>query len=248
MAGQIYYYIEKCPLELDCSAESWKRAHAWGWSQDEARLACKRHLMFSSYHGLSADDAQSHCEGVEFIERRWTEEEEEEHQGRGQKRLKPSAPEGPPPGCAGGPKADLQDQLALRSQMPPAQRGGGATSSSSVDPVITLRLSQLEAASDSLQRAYTSLKAASRLCQGAAESFTNEAQVSANEKMGFRKRGFRKRGFRKITLSNRFAAPGHARGEEYPGRLQDGLAVVSGCPRSEPSDSPSIELGCRALA
>ena len=42
----------------DCTPDSFKRARCWGETHEEARSAVIRHLVYSSHHNISEDDAE----------------------------------------------------------------------------------------------------------------------------------------------------------------------------------------------
>jgi len=55
--ARVFYYVEECPHVHECSSQSWKNAAVWGWTEQECRDQLKAHLINSSKHHLSVDDA-----------------------------------------------------------------------------------------------------------------------------------------------------------------------------------------------
>jgi hypothetical protein len=53
---------EKCPLHEACgSSESWKKARCWSWiSPEKVMCYAKHHLMYSTLHTLTSDEADDH--------------------------------------------------------------------------------------------------------------------------------------------------------------------------------------------
>ena len=63
---RVYYVCVECPRKDKCSAQSWSRAKCWSYNDE---LTCQEkvahHLMTSSLHYLSKEDAESvAAEGV----------------------------------------------------------------------------------------------------------------------------------------------------------------------------------------
>jgi len=59
---RIWWYVTQCPADPKCSAASFKKAGCWSYDDPEGALErLKTHLMTSSYHLMSADDAATAC-------------------------------------------------------------------------------------------------------------------------------------------------------------------------------------------
>ena len=41
----MFYYFDACPLAVQCSDASWKKAKVWGWTPEEAKARLVRHLQ-----------------------------------------------------------------------------------------------------------------------------------------------------------------------------------------------------------
>ena len=75
---RMYWKIEACPCYEKCSALAWKRVWPWSYvGEDEAKRYVKHHLMHSSNHHMSADDADGVLDGVnaEILEETYNERE-----------------------------------------------------------------------------------------------------------------------------------------------------------------------------
>ena len=54
---KVRFFAKECPLKESCSSHSWKKARAWGESDQECREQVIRHLIKSGHHELSYSDA-----------------------------------------------------------------------------------------------------------------------------------------------------------------------------------------------
>lgn len=151
--AQRYFWVKECPYSAECSAAAWKKAGAWGWTEDEARENLKLHLVHSGKHNLSVEEAEAAVEVVEL--------EVGEHLEP--QRKKQRLADVPHPGGA---------HMHQLQQSPP---GGQGSSSSSGG--IFVRGDILDALIDSCARASAAAMAAQRLCASAAQSFGDEANV-----------------------------------------------------------------------
>ena len=98
-----YWKIEECPCYRDCSTQAFKKVGAWSFvSADEAKQCVKRHLMLSSNHNLSADDADAVLDEVDAGFYEETYKDREEYRKHIEAKLahestKPPLPTEPPP-------------------------------------------------------------------------------------------------------------------------------------------------------
>ena len=128
-----YFYCAACPCATYCSASAWKRAAVWGATLDTAIQRCKSHLVTSSLHSLSEDEARELAAAAEYCEEEY-DEEGSQPQPRGHKR-----PRSPP-------------TTGARPSSRPSQGDGS----------ITVPRGQLQAIVESLQRAAAAAKASQR--------------------------------------------------------------------------------------
>ena len=96
--------IEECPCYRDCSATAWKRGLVWSYvGAEEVKAYAKRHLMVSSNHNLSANDADAVLEDVDVVVHEETYGEREQYRRhveaaqKARDEKKAPLPEEPPP-------------------------------------------------------------------------------------------------------------------------------------------------------
>lgn len=96
--------IEECPCYRDCSATAWKRGLVWSYvGAEEVKAYAKRHLMVSSNHNLSANDADAVLEDVDAVVHEETYGEREQYRRhveavqKARDEKKAPLPEEPPP-------------------------------------------------------------------------------------------------------------------------------------------------------
>ncbi len=76
--GKPWYVCQRCPMEVDCSEHSWKRAKVWEWTLEACYGRLIDHLSHSSLHRHSFKDEASMralIETTEIEERFLTEED-----------------------------------------------------------------------------------------------------------------------------------------------------------------------------
>lgn len=101
---RMYWKIDACPCYEKCSALAWKKVWAWSYEGEaEVKQYVKRHLMISSNHNLSADDADAVLDEVDvgFYEETYKDREEYrkhvESKRAHESTKKPPLPNEPPP-------------------------------------------------------------------------------------------------------------------------------------------------------
>ena len=72
-----YYYFDKCPLESDCSSQSFKRAKCNGKSKRAATEALVQHLTGSSLHEMEVTAARRLAEKCKIDEAWMTDDEDD---------------------------------------------------------------------------------------------------------------------------------------------------------------------------
>ena len=93
----MYWCVAKC-LAASCSNATWKKADRWSLqSADQAKKYVKRHLVKSSHHQMSGEEADVVILTLHIAEMtHFASTEEEQHGGR-KRQLVPHAPNEPPP-------------------------------------------------------------------------------------------------------------------------------------------------------
>ena len=100
---RVYWKIEGCPCAEKCSKQAWNKVWAWSFlGEDEVKRYVKHHLMRSSNHHMSADDADGVLDGVNAVIYEETYDEREEYrkhveEKRARESTKPPEPTEPPP-------------------------------------------------------------------------------------------------------------------------------------------------------
>lgn len=172
-----WFFVEKCPLEEQCSQQAWKRASVWGPTVEICHQKLERHLRMSGIHLLSREDAESMVAvaEVKFFEG--------EYEPDGDARPPRKKPRHAPRGGASEPSRD--ERLIRRTIETVMGQSASqvAASSSALAPrappggTITLRVTELQTAIDCTSRALHAAQQAHRLCVGAARAFSDEASA-----------------------------------------------------------------------
>jgi hypothetical protein len=181
--SRVYYFANTCPLSHECSTASWKKAHCWGWSLEEAQDQLMQHLSKSGHHShRSRAEKEDIVASYSFLcdlsdEVLQSDEEECEESQPGRKKQKTeygvnNRPIGARPRMATGSSASSAEFAAPgtppRSQTQMVVRD---------KDVITISRQQLDSAMDSINRAYQACRHAQKLSAAAAEAFSQESEV-----------------------------------------------------------------------
>lgn len=131
-ANIIWHVITTCPLENECSAQSFKRSSCFGHTPDEARAKLSLHLQKSGNHKLDKDEADVHAACSEIVEEEWPENHGQEQQAQKKRRKTQQPPRNEPrPPCTPPPTHAAMRVLinqAVQNAVRPSN--GGASSSS----------------------------------------------------------------------------------------------------------------------
>ena len=68
----LFWVCKECPLADDCKPESFKRAKCWAETKEEAMSKLVQHLVHSSHHNISEDDAEQLATEATFEHEDWT--------------------------------------------------------------------------------------------------------------------------------------------------------------------------------
>ena len=68
----LFWVCKECPLADDCKPESFKRAKCWAETKEEAMAKLVQHLVHSSHHNISEDDAEQLATEATFEHEDWT--------------------------------------------------------------------------------------------------------------------------------------------------------------------------------
>ena len=174
MVKQIYYYCEACPVSEACSAASWKKAQAWGATEQECRQQVKAHLMHSGLHRLSETDATNLADIATIL----TYEQEVDEDAEPPAKRKKTG------GAAAAAVSQKPAVVAAPGPRPPAYPPaiGMGPSSSSVGlttaeyrgSLIYMRTTEFQAAIDCTARALHAAQQAHRLALAAGRAFSDE--------------------------------------------------------------------------
>ena len=184
-----YFFCTKCPLDVECSTQAFKRANLWGWTEEACRERIKDHLATSGKHSTLLDGEPEHyaeLADVESVEWDGAQQQQQQQQQHQQKKRRY--------GSGGNDDmADIVNQAVsaaiAKAAMPPpgGQPMSGAASSS--DSVVALPMTApasqsimvprdlLQATADALHRSHQAARHAQRLSENAASVFGNEATV-----------------------------------------------------------------------
>ena len=66
MSMKSYFFATECPLNHECSSQAWKRSGCWDYTEDECRARVYDHLVKSSLHVVTPEDAMVMAQGVEL--------------------------------------------------------------------------------------------------------------------------------------------------------------------------------------
>ena len=152
MATRVIFFAQGCPCAEECSAPSWKKAHAWGETEDDVRELVVKHLMQSGHHKLSKADARTMAQLTSI------DSYEDE--------------EGPPA------KRESEGLSAKKMPSPPAKKlkmlqTSSASSASSAGHIF-VRAHEFQAAIDCVNRAMNSAQQAQRVALAASRAFADE--------------------------------------------------------------------------
>lgn len=154
--GQQFFYVQHCPLDLECSQQSWRKARVWGWTEDECRARLLHHLICSSHHaGHNEEEVEAIVETTTLIE-----DFDDEVVRPEPKRQRASNSSQAASSLAASSRATSS------SRLPPADDGD-----------VTLSRKKLNAALDSVGRAYNAARHSQKLASAASEAFASEAEV-----------------------------------------------------------------------
>ena len=95
-ANIIWHVITTCPLENECSAQSFKRSGCFGHTPDEAREKLSLHLQKSGNHRLEKEEADVHAACSEIVEQEWPENHGQEQQAQKKRRKTQQPPRNEP--------------------------------------------------------------------------------------------------------------------------------------------------------
>ena len=158
-----YWRLDVCPMLCDCSTGAWRNAKAWSYKSPQQALGyVKNHLMASSLHHMSEEDADALLEGIEPEE--YTEDFKEREKYR-KSVLQAQTPRPPP----------TSPPLALRrrSRSPPEDRslssrkGKGKNNGKGM---LKDQIGSLNSAVSQIQAALADLREAQKDDNGAASS------------------------------------------------------------------------------
>ena len=77
---RMYYRVIKCPCRDDCSEQSWAKVQAWSFiDQEYAKNMVVNHLMKSSLHGMTEEEAESLRDEMEIQVIEETEKERDDY-------------------------------------------------------------------------------------------------------------------------------------------------------------------------
>jgi hypothetical protein len=178
--SRVYYFANTCPLSHECSTASWKKAHCWGWTLEEAQDQLMQHLSKSGHHShrsrAEKEDIVSTysflCDLSDEVLQSDSEECEESQPGRKKQKthhVVNNHPIGARIRMATGSSAS-----ASAPATPPRSETQMAVRDKDV---ITISRQQLDSAMDSINRAYQACRHAQKLSAAAAEAFSQESEV-----------------------------------------------------------------------
>lgn len=130
-ANIIWHVITTCPLENECSAQSFKRSSCFGHTPDEARAKLSLHLQKSGNHKLDKDEADVHAACSEIVEEEWPENHGQEQQAQKKRRKTQQPPRNEPrPPCTAPPTHAVMRVMIKQAVQNAVRPNGGASSSS----------------------------------------------------------------------------------------------------------------------
>eukprot|EP00929_Paragymnodinium_shiwhaense_P059212 TRINITY_DN29645_c0_g1_i2.p1 TRINITY_DN29645_c0_g1~~TRINITY_DN29645_c0_g1_i2.p1 ORF type:complete len:263 (-),score=66.95 TRINITY_DN29645_c0_g1_i2:169-879(-) len=189
-----YFKMAHCPLHEECSAQAWRRANVFSYvSPEECHQKALNHLVVSSKHNRSKDDAEAilsdFCDQIEVTEetaeeraayREWADKEFEKEAAK--KQAKPVAP-----ATGGGQKrqapAPMPSSSSGAGQVPTITFAAGGQEGRLVrkridnPEMMRLTFRQAELLRDSLRRAREATENSQRLATSLASQFGAEGQV-----------------------------------------------------------------------
>ena len=71
----LYYWVDKCPAETECTKSAWKKAKCNGKTPEQAKAKLKHHLMRSNYHYMEEDDAEALAARTSLLSEQLTDDE-----------------------------------------------------------------------------------------------------------------------------------------------------------------------------
>ncbi len=189
-AMPVYFKVNSCPLGDVCSNKSFKNAAMWGWEKEECKERVLAHLIKSTYHQMEVADAQILADDVEIVEVEY----EEEPQTKRPKARPTPPPRGPDEAVLLRSREEMQKMIEDRvverlqqqqQQQPPGYQPEEVTEAQADDQlavvanpgdhVVYMRVGELQAVIDSMQRASFTVRQAQRLASAAARAYADEA-------------------------------------------------------------------------
>ena len=74
--GKLFIFVEACPLCEAGTEASWKKAECWDWTEDGAAVRMRNHLMLSSHHKVTREEADELIGITSFTEDAYVEQPE----------------------------------------------------------------------------------------------------------------------------------------------------------------------------
>jgi hypothetical protein len=179
--SRVYYFAQACPLAHECSTASWKKAHCWGWTIEEAQSMLMQHLCKSGLHSHRSraekeDIVHSYSFACDLSDEVLQSDEEECEEPE---RKRPKTEYGANKGPIGARPRPAAGSSASSAEF--AAPGSPPRSSTQMvvrdRDVITISRQQLDSAMDSINRAYQACRHAQKLSAAAAEAFSQESEV-----------------------------------------------------------------------
>ncbi len=183
MVIKTFFFVRDCPCQSQCSAASWKKAAAWGHSEDECRDRVALHLQKSSLHSMTKEWAHKWADKSQ-VESYEDEVEEEVHEparkkSKDHKTTREEKIEAIAHKVVTAIDTRFGSSSAAGATIPSTSVRVGALSDLERSSNITMRFGEVQAAIDCTQRALTAAQQAHRLALAASRAFSDE--VSALE-------------------------------------------------------------------
>jgi hypothetical protein len=192
--SRVYYFANSCPLSHECSTASWKKAHCWGWTIEEAQDQLMSHLSKSGLHShrsrAAKEDIVANYSFLCDVSDEVLQSDSEECEESQPERKKPKhhhVVSKPPIGArlkvATGSSASAS---GLAPTTPPADAILESRMAVRDKDIITISRQQLDSAMDSINLAYQACRHAQKLSAAAAEAFSQESRGLVGGQVGGR--------------------------------------------------------------
>ena len=170
MATRVFFFAQGCPCAEECSDQSWKKAQAWGETEDVVREQVVKHLMTSGLHKLSKADAWA----MALLAAIYSYEDEEAPPSK--KHASGSQASGSQSSAIGA--RQLQMLQPSTTSVPSPESMVRSTSVGIVPATssghIFMRTQEFQAAIDCVNRALNSAQQAQRVALAASRAFADE--------------------------------------------------------------------------